>query len=189
MGVPARPGRSSHTAFPPDSTAMNVEYPYIGSKDLARDAIGKTARVRVTSEADVIAWVNSSRQKLDGDRSFVATFVIRTTGELWIADRHSEHVACADGRPVLSAGEMTFQIDRDTVTVVAASNQSLGYCPEPDSWPAVAAALDVARIPHMGDLTSPYIIRRCPSCDMRNIVKDDVYECSTCGSELPRERE
>jgi hypothetical protein len=72
----------------------------------------------------------------------VATFVIDLNGDLLVADRRSEHVACAGGGPVLSAGEMFFLVEEDRVEVTDVSNQSTGYCPEPSSWPGVAAALD-----------------------------------------------
>jgi hypothetical protein len=70
---------------------------------------------------------------------------------------------------------------------VGASNQSTGYCPDPDCWPAVAAALDRAGIPHPGRFTVEVIFRRCPSCGERNLVKDDWFVCALCEAELPRE--
>jgi hypothetical protein len=108
---------------------------------------------------------------------------------LWIADRHSEHIACARGGPVLSAGELTFQIDRRTkqVEVVAVTNQSTGFCPEPESLPAVAAALDGLGIEHPGEFTTAMIFRRCANCGTTNVVKDGWFECAICGRELPGE--
>ena len=55
-----------------------------------------------------------------------------------LADRHSEHVACAGGGPVLSAGEMFFLLEDSRAAVVEVSNQSTGYWPETSSLTAVA---------------------------------------------------
>lgn len=157
-------------------------YAYVGSKDLAVDCVGKTARQDVDTPADALSLLRASG--LTGEGETVVTFIVDLGGRLWIADRHSEHVACADGQSVLSAGEMTFEVENGRLSVVAVSNQSLGYCPEPKSWPMVETALDRAGIPHPGRFTSPYLILRCPNCDMRNIVKDDVFECAVCGTAL-----
>jgi hypothetical protein len=119
---------------------------------------------------------------LGKNRSCTATFVI-VDGVLLVADRHSEHVACASGRPVESAGEMTFEGAR----VVEITNQSTGYCPEPESWPAVAGALDAAHVAHPGAFTHAFVFRKCASCGQRNVVKDEFFECALCGAELPRE--
>lgn len=65
------------------------------------------------------------------------------------------------------------------------SNQSTGYCPNPDSWPAVAAALDRIGVSHPGDFTHKVIFRRCPACAERNIVRDDNFVCALCDSPVP----
>jgi len=106
---------------------------------------------------------------------------------LLVADRRSEHVACAGGGAVLSAGEMWFGIDCDRVEVVEVSNQSTGFCPESESWPVVAAALDQIGVLHPGHFTTEIVFRRCRSCGERNVVKDHWYVCGVCDSELPRE--
>ncbi|BDA71358.1 hypothetical protein CAL7716_055240 [Calothrix sp. PCC 7716] len=58
------------------------------------------------------------------------TVIIDVDEQLWIADRHSEHVQCARGQRVLSAGEITFTLASSNVLVSEVSNQSTGYCPE-----------------------------------------------------------
>jgi len=63
----------------------------------------------------------------------IVTFVIDQSGTLLVADRQSEHVACAGRQPVLSAGEMTFLVSGKVVEMAEVSNQSTGYCPEPES--------------------------------------------------------
>src|SRR5918911_838983 len=60
---------------------------------------------------------------------------------LRLAARRTEHVACAQGAPVLAAGEIRFTRADVLPQVLEITNQSTGYCPEPESWPAVAAAL------------------------------------------------
>lgn len=52
------------------------------------------------------------------------TFVIDLDGKLRLADRNSEHVACAGGGPVLAAGEMTFLADGPDLEVVDVNNNS-----------------------------------------------------------------
>ena len=65
------------------------------------------------------------------------------------------------------------------------SNQSTGYCPDPDSWPAVAVALDRIGLAHLGDFTHKVVFRRCPACGQLNIVRDGNFACAVCDSALP----
>jgi hypothetical protein len=144
-------------------------------------------RARIASAEDVRRWVQDTGQALEGEGHVTATFVVAEDGWLWLADRRSEHVVCARGEPVLSAGEITFAIDREAVRVVEVSNQSTGYCPEPESWPAVAAALERAGLVTPAGFSLALLFRRCTRCGARNIVKDGCFECCVCGAELPRE--
>ena len=126
-------------------------------------------------------------QDPDADGCVIATFVIDDAGTLLIADRRSEHVACSGGRPVHSAGEMTFELAAPTVRVIGASNQSTGYCPEPESWPAVAAALTATGLAGPTGFHSPCVFRQCVACGYHTLVKDMAFECGVCGRELPAE--
>ncbi len=119
----------------------------------------------------------------DADEPF--TFVIDLDGILRLAPRRSEHVACAAGRPVLSAGEIAFARQADGWEVTSATNQSTGYCPEPSSWPAVARALDRAGVRHPGWFTEEFAFRRCPGCGERNLVRDGDFTCAICEAALP----
>jgi len=103
----------------------------------------------------------------------------------WIADRHSEHVACADGGPVLAAGEMVFSVEGSEIEVVEVSNQSTGFCPEPECWTVVVQTLDYLRVPRPEAWTHAFAFRRCPSCRAINVIKDAVFECDVCGADLP----
>lgn len=69
--------------------------------------------------------------------------------------------------------------------VAEVTNQSTGYCPNPDCWPAVASALDRVAIAHPAGFTDLVIFRRCPGCGQRNIVREDDFTCALCGSALP----
>lgn len=115
------------------------------------------------------------------------TFVIDLDGTLRIAPRRSEHVACAGGAPVLSAGEITFTYEQGHWIVSQVSNHSTGYCPDPASWPAVNDALDTAGLAHPGHFTDSIVFRRCPQCHQRNLVKDNDFSCAICGTELPQQ--
>lgn len=155
-------------------------YPYVGPSDLWVDRRGDDVCV-VTTSAVLDEWLAGRNHR---DRAEPFTFVIDLHGDLRLAPRRSEHVACAEGRAVLSAGEMTFRHGPHGWYVTEVSNQSTGYCPAPDSWPAVAAALDRIGIGHPDDFTNEVILRVCATCGERNIVRDDHYVCALCEADL-----
>ncbi len=95
------------------------------------------------SAAELDAWL-TERDKDELAEHF--TYVVGLDGLLRLAPRRSEHVACAGGAEVLGAGEMGFGRAAGLRVVGEVSNQSTGYCPHLDSWPAVARALDRAGI-------------------------------------------
>jgi hypothetical protein len=143
------------------------------------------SRVCVDSPESVQVWARETGQRLDGLGIMTVTFVVDILGQLWIADRCSEHVQCACGGPVLSAGEIGFSFAGGGVEVVAVTNQSTGFCPEPESWPAVEAALQRAGLVSPGGFTTEFVFRRCPDCHALGLVKDYWFECAECGSPLP----
>ena len=157
-------------------------YHYVGPRQIAERVVGTTG-VAVGSPADVLAWIAATVQEIR-DGCVIATFVVDAAGVLRIADRRSEHVACAGGGPVRSAGEITFGVG-ESVEVVAVSNQSTGFCPEPESWPAVAAALALAGLVTPEGFAMECTFRRCVGCCSLTLVKDDVFECGACGADLP----
>src|SRR5262249_19276802 len=156
-------------------------YRYVGPKSIADRVAAEPAGAAVRCAQDVTAWARDSRQQLVNG-CVTATFVVDASGQLLIADRCSEHVAC--GQAVRSAGEMTFALDREVV-VVEVSNQSVGYCPEPQSWPAVADALSRAGLMPPDGFTLACVFRRCVRCFGLNVVKGGAFECEICSAELP----
>jgi hypothetical protein len=166
---------------------MRSIYRYVGPKKIAERTRSAPAGVRIESPEDVLRWVRETGQEVDAAGNIVATFIIDEAGGLRIADRRSEHVACAGGRPVRSAGEMTFTIRKRGVSVPWVTNQSTGYCPEPDSWPAVEAALGRAGIAAPDGFNQEFEFRCCPRCGSINIVKEGVFECGACLAPLPEE--
>lgn len=166
---------------------MTRLYHYVGPADIKARVAGRPAGTWVTSAADLFAFARGTGQRPGPDGLVAATFAIDEKGGLLLADRRSEHVACAGGGPVSSAGEMFFLAEDDRVEVAEASNQSTGYCPEPESWLAVAAALDRIGVAHPGRFTVEVVFRRCEGCGERNVVRDGWFVCGVCGAELPAE--
>ncbi|GAB4048595.1 hypothetical protein [Catellatospora paridis] len=157
-------------------------YSYVGPEEilhLAADAIGGH---RIRSAADVGAWLDICHR---ADLGEAFTFVVDLDGTLRLAPRRSEHVACAAGAAVLAAGEILFSRDQADWAVDEVTNQSTGYCPDLDSWTAVAAALDAAGLRHPAGFTQRYVFRCCPKCGERNIVKEDDFICAVCDADLP----
>jgi hypothetical protein len=162
-------------------------YRYVGPAAIKGRVAGRPAGTLITSVADLLAWLRDAGEHPGRDGLIAATFVIDAHGDLLLAGRRSEHVACAGGGLVMSAGEMFFLVEHGRVEVGEVSNQATGYCPEPESWPAVAAALDRMGVPHPGRFTAEIVFRRCPECGERNVVKDGWLVCGACGAELPAE--
>lgn len=160
-------------------------YRFVGPPNVRAQIPAMPGGTRIRTAGDLEAWLARAGRKVGVGGSVVATFVVDEEGELRLSDRHTEHAVCAGGRPVQSAGEMTFRGSERGWEVAEVSNQSTGYCPEPASWPAVASAL--ARIPVTipEGFTDALIFRRCPTCGQITIVKDGVFVCEVCQSPLP----
>lgn len=156
-------------------------YRYIGPREIA-NRCGQTVReVPVTSATDVARWIRSIGELVREASEVTVTFVVNEEGTLLVADRHSEHVACAGGRPVRAAGEMCFALGADRAAVTRVSNQSTGYCPEPESWVEVATALRSAGLDLPEGFEPRCEFRRCEKCSSINIVKSGVFECGVRG--------
>jgi hypothetical protein len=70
-------------------------------------------------------------------------------------------------------------------SVIEISNQSAGYCPDPDFWPAPARTLDRLGLAHPGGFTHKVVFRRCAACGQLNVVRDGDFACAVCDSPLP----
>jgi hypothetical protein len=153
-------------------------YAYVGPEEIRRAVVSSTARgAEIRTALDLAPFTTGEP----------LTYIVGVDGVLCVADRRSEHVACAGGGKVLSAGELTAVRRGGGYAVTEISNQSTGYCPEPESWPAVAAALDAAGILHPGHFTFEAVFRRCQQCGERNLVKESWFCCAICGRDLPAE--
>ena len=157
-------------------------YCYVGPAVLAEGAAPGPSVITVMSAQVLAGWV-AGRPAAEVREPF--TFVVGLDGWLRLAPRRSEHVDCAAGQPVLAAGEVLFAREESGWSVCEISNQSTGYCPDLDSWPAVAAALARIGLEHPGDFTHKIVFRRCPGCGQLNIVREGDFACAVCGCTLP----
>jgi len=159
------------------------EYHYVGPIRIRDAAKLQPAGVRITSLDELRTWLACPESMEPMPRKArIATFTIELGNGLLLAPRRPEHVACASGGPVLSAGEITFD---GNLTVTEITNQSTGFCPEPESWTSVATALDRVGVPHPGCFTTEIVFRLCPVCRERNIVRDSWFYCALCDGKLP----
>ncbi|GIF14483.1 hypothetical protein Ate01nite_45150 [Actinoplanes teichomyceticus] len=133
-------------------------YRYVGPAE-PQDERPPIKAVNVGSRAVLDRWP-AARTRAEFDEPF--TFVVALDGSLRAAPRRSEHVAVATGRDVPAAGETTFAGAAGARHVLEVTNQSTGYCPDPDCWTAVGAALDRLGLTQLGDFTTKLVCRRCP---------------------------
>lgn len=161
-------------------------YSYVGSKEIKNSVVNYPIGIRIRSKKDIEHWIDNSDQEFDNSGFIICTFVIDSEGYLRIADRHSEHVACSDGKPVQSAGEIFIIMNKNECEIVEISNQSTGFCPEPESWFSVNHALNKIGIDHPGEFTVNFIFRRCGKCNLLNVVKDNLFICADCNEKLPQ---
>ena len=160
------------------------QYQYVGPANIRDSALASSpAGTPIRCVDDLLAWIAFRSSDAEPDGSLIATFTVDVAGVLLLAPRRSEHVACAGGGPVLSAGEITFS-DGDVSEI---TNQSTGFCPEPESWPTVATALDAIPVDRPDDFTMRVMFRLCRACNQRNIVKDGWFVCDLCGADLPED--
>ncbi|MFE8947950.1 hypothetical protein [Streptomyces sp. NPDC007856] len=157
-------------------------YRYVGPEDV-KAAVRPGDTGTVIRTADEFADWAATRPREELAEPF--TYVIGLDGALRLAPRRSEHVACAGGEPVLSAGEIRFGEDTGRWVVREVSNQSTGYCPDTDSWPAVAQALDRSGFERPGAFTHEVVFRRCCTCGQHNIVREEHFVCVFCDADLP----
>ena len=160
-------------------------YFYVGPKEIFKRVDQQFEGHVIGKTVDILEWIQKTDQKIIHEE-LIATFIINLNEELVIADRHSEHVLCAGGKNVLSAGEITFNFETQEISVSEITNQSTGYCPEPKSWEYVEMALNKIDIESPNYFTRAFEFRYCEHCQNKNLIKEDIYECTFCGSELDR---
>jgi hypothetical protein len=165
-----------------DVSVWGRSYRYVGPVELKAAVRPGDGGCRISSAADFGRWI---AERSAGELAEPFTFVVGMDGVLRLAPRRSEHVACAGGDRVLSAGEISFTREADRWAVSEVSNQSTGYCPEITSWAAVAHALDEVELGRPSGFTHEVVFRRCPDCQELNIVREDDFVCVFCGSDLP----
>ncbi|WP_406368858.1 hypothetical protein OG788_02660 [Streptomyces sp. NBC_00647] len=163
-------------------SARGRSYRYVGPVEPKTAVRPGSGGCRISSATEFGGWV-AERSAAEPAEPF--TFVVGTDGVLRLAPRRSEHVACAGGAMVLSAGEIGFVREADWWAVSEVSNQSTGYCPDVTSWSEVARALDDAGLGRPSGFTHEVVFRRCPGCQEHNIVREDDFICVFCGRDLP----
>jgi hypothetical protein len=160
-------------------------YSYIGSKDILEQVKSELKGTCIQSISEIEKWIFKTYQKPNIHGEITATFIIDTESNLCISDRHSEHVVCANAKPVLSAGEITFKIINNKVIGVSqVTNQSTGYCPSPKSWKSVMYALKKVGIKHPGRFTTEFSFRVCNICNWINLIKNEYFVCVNCENNL-----
>ena len=155
-------------------------FQYVGPEETRIRSRSSPTGTPILSRAAIVQWL---RSRGPGEEGW-ATYVVNVQGALVVAPRRSEHVACAGGEAVLTAGEICFE---PSGALVAITNNSTGYCPSETCWDAVRLALDRAELPRPEAFTFVAVFRRCPQCSERNLVKDEWFVCAMCDAELPRE--
>ncbi|MFJ2580147.1 hypothetical protein [Kitasatospora aureofaciens] len=156
-------------------------YRYVGPPELWHRGGGPGGQLLRTS-AEFAAWMGA---RTAAELAEPFTFTVGLAGFLRLAPSRSEHVDCAGGALMLSAGEVGFRREGGGWAVEEVSNQSTGYCPDVASWPAVAAALDRIGVHRPGGFTHEVVFRRCPGCGRNNIVREGHFVCVFCDDDLP----
>ncbi len=165
-------------------------YSYVGEHvwtAVDEDETAAETRKQIATTEDIAGWVKDHHDEAEFNGLVPASFIIDCKYNLWIASRYSEHVACACGNDVLTAGEIFFGEEDGGLSVDRITNQSTGYCPEPSSWDIVNFVLKGIELPHPEEFDPAFIFRWCKPCGNIEIVKDDDFTCLMCGADLPEE--
>jgi hypothetical protein len=160
-------------------------YQYIGPEEILKQVNPEGIGKLIQAENDIRDWITATNQIPDVNDEITATFVIDLNENLRINDRRSEHVVCANGKNVLSAGEITFEIDKNKIRISQITNQSTGYCPSPKSWNNVENALRKTKVEFPDFWTTEFIFRICSKCNNINVIKDNFFVCMVCETHLP----
>lgn len=165
------------------TSRSRILYSYIGPKEIKDSISSGAAGCAISAVEDLVSWITS--RPLD-ERSQPFTYTVGEDEVFRIAPRRSEHVACAGGREVLAAGEISFELTSNPVTVSDVSNHSTGFCPDLVSWQPLEDCLRRIGVRCPPHFTESQIFRKCPICRERNLVKEAHFYCVFCGGSLPR---
>ena len=163
---------------------MTRLFKYVGPPEIREAVLNHPAGTPLAKPSDLETWLEAVHHPRPAT-PYVATYTIGIDRLFRVADRHSEHVACAGGGPVVGAGEVGFAFEAGCLIVSDISNQSTGFCPDLDSWDQVRQTLDDIPLPHPGGFTAAFVFRLCPKCGERNLVKEDWFYCALCDADLP----
>lgn len=160
-------------------------YSYVGPKNILTSINPQQKGYPITSVEDIQNWILISKQDIIHEDEITATFTIGEEYILRLADRRSEHVACAGGMPVVAAGEITFDMeDQKVISISHITNQSTGYCPAAACWKDIDEVLTKLDLDYPTYFTQAFVFRICPSCNTINIIKDSFFVCSMCETAL-----
>ncbi len=162
-------------------------YPYVGQENLDELEFQNNISEKIAKPTDVLDWIQRADQKADEDDVFMATFVLSQDAKFYISDRYIDHVQIVQGKEVLSAGEASFFLQDNIISITAITNYSVGYCPEPESWKWVRKYLTKIGFEHPDGFTTEFIYRKCDKCETINVVKDDWYVCAVCDKDLDKQ--
>ncbi len=163
---------------------MKRLYEFVGPDRLRPDATAGIPRYRLHPKARAPDLLSELEIRDLGMTELTLTYIVDQRGMVWVAERHVEHIACARGEPVLAAGELTVDLSVKEFEILAATNQSTGYCPEPECWHALAEALDAAGLDRPDGFEYAFRFGRCRKCRSITVIKEDDFSCAECGSEL-----
>lgn len=165
-------------------------YDYIGTKEIYENVKPQFQGTCIYNVNDINNWIKTHQQQGDVYGNIIVTFVLMPDYTLCISDRHSEHVQCANRNPVLSAGEMTFEVNRKNMVqnIAQITNQSTGYCPSPASWKKLEKTLTSFNIEYPENFDPAYIFSYCVHCQSLKIIKDNHYFCAYCNNALPTDQ-
>lgn len=158
-------------------------YLYVGPPELLALAANSRPH-RVDSRKDLQIWVDRNRGEVDREGYVPATYVVAENGGLYLADRRSEHVACARGGRVRAAGEIFFEVTSAGLAVARVSNQSTGYCPPVETWPVVENWMKSLQLESPSFFDPACEFRRCDSCENLQIWKEHSPDCLFCDRPL-----
>lgn len=162
-------------------------YEYVGDPSFIPKG-AMPPRLLIDCLSAVVEWMTDHESETDICGEIAATFVVDEQEQFWVADRATEHVACARLGKVLSAGEVFFATNENGAPCIERiTNQSTGFCPEPLSWKAVVSSLHSIGMSVPDGFDPAFEFRRCPKCSTLAIIKGWEFTCLVCGTDLPAE--